>query len=99
MLGVGELVGKIYRRRIVYVAMVNRDPFGGIVAIEFRPLDPRPDREVKFLLLNTPGYRSLVGIGGELIAIAEQVVVVGVGFQRGYIVIRIVDRRAIRVGM
>ena len=99
MLGARKIITEVDRRRQIRIPAGYGVKLRGIITGKRRPLNAGPDRKVEFLFLDPPGQGDLVGVLREFIGIAEQAVIRIIAFQRIDVVIRIVDRRAVRIDM
>ena len=72
---------------------------GGIEAVEVHQLDPRPEVNIEFVVLDPVGDGQAVGIGSELIGIAEEAIEGHVFPDLVVEVIGIVDGPAVVIGI
>ncbi len=99
MLGAGKIIHKVDGRRQIRIVTGHGNVLRRIIAAEPRPLHPRPHGQVEFLFLDPPIKPDLIGVLGEFIGVAEQAVKRIKALEGIYVVIRIVDGRAMRINM
>jgi len=88
---VGERVIELDCRREVRIVMRHVDIFGCIQAVEIHELDARAQVDVQFCILDAVSSRYPVGVGGELIGIAEELVEGRIFLERTVEIIGVVD--------